>query len=203
MRKNILKYKCKGFQKRNPKNFKGNCEILHKPEQRREKTMIKLTHKTTKETRDFPSYAEAAKWAGVSREAVRQWAKGIAKSRKYDVLEYELEKPKMPYENDNWRLLPFASRYRSYYVSKEGQIMNDLGVLLTPTQVANGYWRVSLGQNGRYFVHRLVAIAWLGDKTAEGLEVDHIDGNKSNNALSNLQWITHQENCAKAHKNIA
>ena len=42
-------------------------------------------------------------------------------------------------------------------------------------------------------LHRLVAIAFLGD-LSDSHEVDHKDGNPQNNALSNLRWLTRQEN---------
>lgn len=45
----------------------------------------------------------------------------------------------------------------------------------------------------RQYVHRLVAEAFLPpDETR--YEVNHIDGNKSNNHVSNLEWATHSEN---------
>lgn len=42
-------------------------------------------------------------------------------------------------------------------------------------------------------VHRLVAETFLGYQ--ENKEVDHIDGNKLNNRVSNLRWISHENNC--------
>lgn len=42
-------------------------------------------------------------------------------------------------------------------------------------------------------VHRLVAEAFLPHQ--EGQEVDHIDGDKTNNRVENLRWITHERNC--------
>lgn len=43
-------------------------------------------------------------------------------------------------------------------------------------------------------VHRLVAMAFI--KNPNGLlEIDHIDGNKQNNFVDNLKWVTHKENC--------
>ena len=44
--------------------------------------------------------------------------------------------------------------------------------------------------------HRLVADAWKG-VCPDGKEVDHIDGNRSNNDCDNLQYLTHQENTQK------
>jgi len=55
-----------------------------------------------------------------------------------------------------------------------------------------GYRRVKLKDKTRY-VHTLVAEAFL-DKYQENLDVNHIDGNKSNNHLSNLEYLTHGDN---------
>lgn len=45
-------------------------------------------------------------------------------------------------------------------------------------------------------VHRLVASAFLGVR--DGLQVNHIDGDKANNKLSNLEWVTRSENMKHA-----
>lgn len=50
-------------------------------------------------------------------------------------------------------------------------------------------------------VHRLVANAFLGEPE-DGMTINHIDGDKSNNALSNLEYITNKENCWHAHRVI-
>lgn len=44
------------------------------------------------------------------------------------------------------------------------------------------------------YVHTLVALAWLGKPKAEGMEVDHLDGDKTNNRPENLEWVTREEN---------
>ena len=59
----------------------------------------------------------------------------------------------------------------------------------------SGYLLVSLsrGRNLK-LVHRLVAEAFIPNPL--GLrDVDHIDGNKSNNRVENLRWVSHKENC--------
>ena len=43
-------------------------------------------------------------------------------------------------------------------------------------------------------IHRLVAEAFI-PKPLGATEVDHIDGNKYNNRVENLRWVTHKENC--------
>lgn len=83
-----------------------------------------------------------------------------------------------------------------------GRYKNVGGICLTPATGHNGYAVVCLtGQprNWRNFrLHRLVAIAFLGDKTDCGMQVHHEDGDKTNNALSNLRWVTPEENIAHA-----
>lgn len=49
------------------------------------------------------------------------------------------------------------------------------------------------GGKNRLYVHRVVAIAFLGDKS-KYLEVNHKDGNTKNNKVDNLEWVTRKEN---------
>jgi len=60
----------------------------------------------------------------------------------------------------------------------------------------NGYLYVCLSVRGKattYRVHRLVAEAFLGPRP-EGTEINHRDGNKANNAVANLEYVSHQAN---------
>jgi hypothetical protein len=60
-----------------------------------------------------------------------------------------------------------------------------------------GYLKVRIS-NKDHFVHRLVAIAYL--ENLENKEtVNHIDGNKENNHVSNLEWCTRSENTQHAY----
>lgn len=64
-----------------------------------------------------------------------------------------------------------------------------------------GYMTVNLSKNGKLNtkrVHRLVAEAFLGKSN---LQVDHIDGNKQNNRLDNIEYVTPKENTNRAWKN--
>jgi hypothetical protein len=59
-----------------------------------------------------------------------------------------------------------------------------------------GYTRISMNVNGvkgQYFIHRLVLRTFVGEPP-EGCEGAHWDGNRTNNALSNLRWATSTEN---------
>lgn len=61
-----------------------------------------------------------------------------------------------------------------------------------PRLTKNGYTRVQL-KNRDYYIHRLVVEAFLRP-LKEKEEVNHIDGNKQNNLLSNLEIATRVEN---------
>ena len=55
-----------------------------------------------------------------------------------------------------------------------------------------GYTAISVGKK-EYFVHRLVALAFLPNPENKK-EENHIDGNRSNNSVENLEWCTRSEN---------
>lgn len=50
-----------------------------------------------------------------------------------------------------------------------------------------------------YTVHRIIADTFIG--VSKGMEVDHKDGDKTNNIVSNLEVVTHSENMKRAWKN--
>ena len=66
----------------------------------------------------------------------------------------------------------------------------------------SGYVQISLFQNGKrkpVLVHRLVAENFLKNKENKPY-VNHIDGNKLNNKMDNLEWCTCQENINHAYQ---
>ena len=87
-----------------------------------------------------------------------------------------------------------------YKVNLEtGEIFGLRGQLLKPCMVFNGYFTVTLGQK-RYKVHRLV-LSTATQMSGENLQVNHKDGDKSNNKVSNLEWVTPKENTRHAEEN--
>lgn len=73
--------------------------------------------------------------------------------------------------------------------------------LLIPTKMPNGYYQVSLCKNGKrtvHYVHRLVAQAYL-DNPYNEKTVNHKDGNKANNTVSNLEFASYSDNNQHAY----
>ena len=87
-----------------------------------------------------------------------------------------------------------------YQVSSVGRIMRD-GRTRKLKSDHMGYLVVALCKKGiekDWKVHRLVALAFLQNPEQKRV-VNHIDGDKQNNRVENLEWVTHSENMRHAY----
>lgn len=97
-------------------------------------------------------------------------------------------------------LLRFNNYYNAIYKEQKKRIQKER--LLNIRKTPRGYLQVCLTANSlsnNKLVHRLVAEAFIPNPLNKP-QVNHIDGNKENNKVSNLEWMTSQENNKHAHK---
>lgn len=93
-----------------------------------------------------------------------------------------------------------------YTINDSGEICNiNTGNFIKKKIERDGYIRVSLMKKsgGTTYVqlHRILMMAFCPVQNMNKLQVNHIDGNKANNNLDNLEWVTPKENINHAIKN--
>lgn len=88
-----------------------------------------------------------------------------------------------------------------YYATKEGEVYSSKTNKLVAKRInRSGYYIVNLSINGKcktFALHRLIATAFIENKEDFPV-VNHLDGNKMNNNVSNLEWVTYKRNSAHA-----
>lgn len=98
---------------------------------------------------------------------------------------------------------PVAVTDGKYEVSNYGRVRNvKTGKTLEGLLHESGYIRIGLqvdGVNHKFYVHRLVAEAFIG-KRPEGMDVNHLNGYKTDNRATNLEYCTRAENMKHARR---
>lgn len=111
----------------------------------------------------------------------------------------------MSYLCEQWRPIPGAGRYQ---VSTMGRVRSHVDPaaprLLRLLRNRDGYWKVNLmtDQDGRrqLYVHRLMALAFIGPAPSAEHVVDHVDQLLPRvNVLSNLRWAVADDNRWRWH----
>ena len=101
---------------------------------------------------------------------------------------------------DEWRPI---TRFPNYQISNNGDVVNiTTGRKLKPIRESTGYSHVTLCDNGQQYqtsIHRLVAQEFIANPDNKPM-VNHIDGDKSNNHVGNLEWCTPSENMQHAYR---
>lgn len=105
--------------------------------------------------------------------------------------------------NDGYWVI--LQEFPDYSISKSGLIKNNkTGRIKYPSIGAKGYPVVSLQKDGKQYlrtIHILLGRTFIyNDNPQEKTQINHIDGNKENFNLSNLEWVTPQENVIHARK---
>ena len=102
------------------------------------------------------------------------------------------------------KFVPIPDYETRYAISKSGKVKSlKTNKIMSPV-IKNGYVNLHLYKNGKYktgLVHRLVAKTFLKKPPKKKNQVDHRDGNKLNNHVSNLRYVSQSKNMKNAHKN--
>ena len=106
--------------------------------------------------------------------------------------------PRFLFKIERWK---WNSDYR-VYVSNLGHIKNEHKQDLPVYIDNNGYCRVHTVCCSYKTVHRLVMLTWRPIPNAEELTVDHLNHNKRDNSLENLEWVTKEENLRRAAEDL-
>lgn len=91
-----------------------------------------------------------------------------------------------------------------YSIEEDGRVYSHYSKRYMKTSIdKDGYKTISLRNNtngySHFGIHRLLMITFRPITNMEEMSVDHIDGNKMNNSLNNLQWVTPEENTKLAY----
>ena len=89
----------------------------------------------------------------------------------------------------------------NYEINELGQIRNKIkSNLLTPFKTTNGYLRVRISNKGVYQLHYLIALHFINNPN-NYKEINHINGNKLDNSINNLEWSTRSLNMIHSYQN--
>ena len=101
--------------------------------------------------------------------------------------------PSFNFNIERWK---WNKEYR-VYVSNMGHFRDEHKQFIKVKIDSKGYLRIKTPV-GLKSAHRLVMLTWRPIPNAEELTVDHLDHNKRNNTLTNLEWVSNGENLRRA-----
>lgn len=166
----------------------------------------------------FETRTKCAERLGVNVSMVSMCLSGRVKScRGYhlDIVEIEFDHPltddilnelyNMTENTCDWKEHPYRP---DIYISSNGDVAKNIRgniVLKEQYQLNSGYLTVSIedyrtrrNKNSNYLVHRLVAETYIPNPHDLDF-VNHIDGDKTNNRVSNLEWCSRSDNMRHAY----
>ena len=130
--------------------------------------------------------------------ADRYWVRAKI-SIKNEYVNYVMESEEITcYEMEKWLFSAFRLLAGAY--EKPRSVAFEKSKIFMKSHNASNadlHQKVKLSHNGeskKFFVHRLVMLAFSPIENPELFQVNHIDGNPLNNTLENLEWVTEKEN---------
>ena len=175
------------------------------------KSIWRLNCNTLEKIEKYESTTQAVKWIKKNnltktnneltlRQSLINVSKGKNKTAYGFKWVYEYNNNQNTIENELWKEIPFEIiKINNYFISNYGRIRNNKKEILNLSPHTNRYVFVEINKNS-ISVHRLVDLVFLPNLNNKEF-VNHIDGNKSNNNLDNLEWATCLENNLHKIKN--
>ena len=96
--------------------------------------------------------------------------------------------------NEEWKEIQYG-----YEISNQGRVKNPKGKILGGNTHKDGYRFITI-KGKQMPIHRIVAESFIENEYNKPF-VNHKDGNKMNNSVDNLEWVTQQENIQHSYKN--
>jgi hypothetical protein len=154
----------------------------------------------------YNSIEDAAKYIAdnttSNHNAIRAGICTVINGKQITAYGYKWKKVEQPHlENEEWRevIVDNNKKEEGYFISSLGRFKNKKGVIMKdykPHHSGYVFIRVNIQ---KYAFHRLMAFTFLPNLEKKPF-VNHIDGNKTNNSLINLEWVTCLENNVHNHK---
>lgn len=100
-------------------------------------------------------------------------------------------------EGEIWKVIDFIENVSGYEISSEGRLRDNKGTMFFGNKHSSGYVCVNINEKS-YRMHILVAKAFIPNPENKP-HVNHKDGVRDNNKLTNLEWVTRSENMKHAY----
>ena len=170
------------------------------------KPILRLNKDTNEELEQYNSIEDAGKWAFENnltcnlhngRNSIGNCVNGLSTISYGYKWKYVKNNT---LDNEEWKEINLLKLFgeninlnKKYFVSNLGRFKNSSGIIMNNYKVnGNGYIRVYINKK-TFALHRLIALTFL-ENFENKEQVNHKDGNKLNNSIQNLEWVTNKEN---------
>lgn len=161
---------------------------------------VQKMNKAGEVLKEYNSIQEASEEIKLTRHSIIRVLKGLNKTAGGYLWRYKFEEDNVVHDVDVTEMKPVPG-YENYLVNRDGRVFSQMRKrYLKAMECASGYFYMTLSSGGKKqnrYVHTLVADAFI--PRVDGKDyVNHIDKDKGNNIVANLEWVTHSENMIHA-----
>jgi len=135
------------------------------------------------------------RWATHSQNTQYSYNSGTRANGMETLRRIRQEKTTATLNDERWSVVGCVA------VSDHGRFRNRYGDIYYPPSASDGYVRV-MADGRLQAMHRMVATAFLPTPSSDKTQVDHIDGDSTNNQFTNLRWVTRAENIQASYANL-